>query len=223
MTAETLFQAASISKPVAAMGILRLVQDGTLSLDADINSMLKSWKFPAGEHTRDRPVTLRALLSHTSGLGDGFGFPGYHPKDTIPSVVQILNGEKPSNTGKVLMERPPFTAIKYSGGGVTIVQLAATDTTGRPFAALMRSLVLDPIGTRAHLYSRDALELSRDGQDVQATPQSRTGYACAYEDPFFVPTEDVNSASPSEVLRIRRTVLPSVASATAPPTQGIAL
>jgi CubicO group peptidase (beta-lactamase class C family) len=148
VTTETIFQAASISKPTAAMGVMRLVQDGTLSVDADINRYLKSWRLPASEHTRDRPVTLRALLSHTSGLGDGFGFPGYHPKEPLPSVVQILNGEKPSNTGKVLMDRPPFTAYKYSGGGVTLVQLAVTDTTGREFPELMKSLVLDPIGMR---------------------------------------------------------------------------
>src|SRR5690606_24243247 len=71
-----------------------------------------------------------------------------HPKDPLPSVVQILNGEKPANTGKVLMERPPFTAYKYSGGGVTLVQLAVTDATGRDFPELMQSLVLDPIGMR---------------------------------------------------------------------------
>jgi CubicO group peptidase (beta-lactamase class C family) len=148
VTPETIFQAASISKPTAAMGVMRLVQDGRMSLDADINSFLKSWRLPASEHTRDRAVTLRSLLSHTSGLGDGFGFPGYHPKEPLPSLVQILNGEKPSNTGKVLMDRPPFTAFKYSGGGVTIVQLAVTDATGRSFPELMKSLVLDPIGMR---------------------------------------------------------------------------
>lgn len=146
VTRETMFQAASISKPTAAIGVMRLVQEGKLALDTDVNTYLKSWKLPAGEFTRDRPVTLRSLLSHTSGLGDGFGFPGYHPKESLPTVVQILNGEKPSNTGRVLMERPPYSAFKYSGGGVTIVQLAATDTTGRPFAELMKSLVLDPIG-----------------------------------------------------------------------------
>jgi CubicO group peptidase (beta-lactamase class C family) len=148
VTTDTIFQAASISKPTSAMGVLRLVQDGTLSLDTDVNTFLKSWKLPASEYTREKPVTLRALLSHTSGLGDGFGFPGYHPKDPLPSLVQILNGEKPSNTGKVLMERPPFTAFKYSGGGVTLVQLAVTDTTARPFPELMKSLVLDPIGMK---------------------------------------------------------------------------
>jgi len=159
VTTDTLFQAASISKPVAAMGVLRLVQEGKLSLDADINTYLKSWKLPGGEYTRNRPVTLRSLLSHTSGLGDGFGFPGYHPKAPLPTVVQILNGEKPSNTGKVLMERPPFTASKYSGGGVTIVQLALTDATGRPFPELLKSLVLDPIG------------MTNSGYDQPLTPE----------------------------------------------------
>jgi CubicO group peptidase (beta-lactamase class C family) len=167
VTPETMFQAASISKPTAAMGVMRLVQDGKLSLDTDINTYLKSWKLPASEHTRDRPVTLRSLLSHTSGLGDGFGFPGYHPQAPVPSVVQILNGEKPSNTGKVLMERPPFTAFKYSGGGVTIVQLAVTDTTGRAFPELMRSLVLDPIGMRNSGFEQP-LSAERDRQAARA-------------------------------------------------------
>lgn len=167
VTPDTLFQAASISKPAAAMGVMRLVQEGTLSLDADIHTYLTSWKLPEREHTRERPVTLRSLLSHTSGLGDGFGFPGYHPKDPLPSVVQILNGDKPSNTGKVLMERPPFTAFKYSGGGVTIVQLAITDTTGREFPEVMKSLVLDPIGMRNSAFEQP-LSAERDRQAARA-------------------------------------------------------
>jgi CubicO group peptidase (beta-lactamase class C family) len=167
VTTDTIFQAASISKPTAAMGIMRLVQDGKLSLDADVNTFLKSWKLAAGDETRDRPVTLRALLSHTSGLGDGFGFPGYHPKDPLPSVVQILNGDKPSNTGRVLMERPPFTAFKYSGGGVTIVQLAVTETTGRAFPELMKSLVLDPIGMHNSGFDQP-LSAERDRQAARA-------------------------------------------------------
>ncbi|HEV8383720.1 MAG TPA: serine hydrolase domain-containing protein [Candidatus Acidoferrales bacterium] len=148
VTPETMFQAASISKPVTALAVMRAVQMGKLNLDEDVNHYLKSWKVPENEFTRGRPVTLRALLSHTSGTGDGFGFPGYHPSAERPTLVQILNGEKPSNVGKVFWERPPFTAIKYSGGGTVIVQLILTEVLGKPFHEIMRELVLDPIGMK---------------------------------------------------------------------------
>jgi len=146
VTPETAFQAASISKPVTAFAVMRLVDAGKLSLDENVNGYLKSWKVPDSEFTRDRPVTLRALLSHTSGTGDGFGFPGYPPSSERPTLVQILNGDKPSNVGRVFWERPPFTAFKYSGGGTVVVQLLLTDALGKPFHELMRELVLEPVG-----------------------------------------------------------------------------
>jgi CubicO group peptidase (beta-lactamase class C family) len=151
---NTLFQAASISKPVAAMAVVRAVQEGRFSLDDDINTILKSWKLPDSEFTRGHPVTPRALLSHTSGLGDGFGFPGYHPSAPRPTVVQILNGDKPSNVGPVLMERPPFTASKYSGGGITVMQLAMTDAFRKPYPEIVQSLVLGPIGMTDSAYEQ---------------------------------------------------------------------
>ena len=167
VTPETMFQAASISKPVSAMAVLRAVQEGKLSLDQDINTILKSWQLPTGDFTREHAVTLRTLLSHTSGLGDGFGFPGYHPKDALPTVVQILNGEKPSNTGKIFMERPPFTAIKYSGGGTVVVQLALTEVIGKPFPQILKEWVLDPVGMTNSAYEQP-LSSERDKQAARA-------------------------------------------------------
>ncbi len=143
--AQTLFQAASISKPVTAMAVLKLTQEGRMSLDADVNTMLKSWKLQNGKFA-GTPVTPRALLSHTSGAGDGFGFPGYDPVAPRPTLVQILDGQKPSNVGPVFFERPPFSAFKYSGGGTIILQLAMTDVLQKPFADIMAEHVLEPLG-----------------------------------------------------------------------------
>ncbi len=143
---ETLFQAASISKPVAAMAVVRASEEGRFSLDDDINDVLVSWRLPGTPHTENRPVTPRTLTSHTSGTGDGFGFPGYHPGAPLPTTVQILDGEPPSNVGPVLLAREPLTAFHYSGGGVTMMELALADATGRPFPELLRAWVLGPIG-----------------------------------------------------------------------------
>lgn len=143
---HTVFQAASISKPVAAMAVMKAVQDGHFTLDDDINSILASWKLPDSEYTASQSVTPRMLTSHTSGLGDGFGFPGYKPDAPVPNLVQIMDGEAPSNVGKVFMERAPMKAIKYSGGGVTMMQLALSDALGKPFEEIAQEYVLGPIG-----------------------------------------------------------------------------
>jgi CubicO group peptidase (beta-lactamase class C family) len=165
--ADTIFQAASISKPVAAMAAVRAAQDGKFSLDDDINSILKTWKLPENEFTRGHPVTPRALMSHTSGLGDGFGFPGYHPSAPRPTLVQILNGSAPSNVGRVFMERPPFTAEKYSGGGVTLMQLAMMDATGASYPEMMQAVVLGPIGMTHSAYEQP-LSAERDRHAARA-------------------------------------------------------
>jgi CubicO group peptidase (beta-lactamase class C family) len=143
---ETAFQAASISKPVAAMAVLKAVQDGLFTLDDDINDILESWTLDGGGFTRESPVTPRSLTSHSSGLGDGFGFPGYDPSDPLPTVVQILEGHELSNVGPLFMERPPMTFMEYSGGGVIVMQQALSDAHGRPFADIMHDDVLMPIG-----------------------------------------------------------------------------
>ncbi len=142
---NTRFQAASISKPVTAMAAMRMVEAGQLDLDKDINTFLTSWQIPVSEMTRQQSVTARALFSHTSGADDGFGFPGYAPQAALPTVVQILNGQAPSNVGKVLFARAPYAEYKYSGGGTMIMQQAMMDLCRCAFAQLMQTTVLTPL------------------------------------------------------------------------------
>ena len=142
---RTLFQAASISKPVTATAVHQLVESGTLDLDAAVNQYLESWKLPENELTSTTPVTLRMLLSHTGGTTVS-GFPGYEPGFTLPSLKQVLDGESPANTPPIRVDIPPGETSRYSGGGTTIVQQMLMDVVGKPFPELMQEMVLGPVG-----------------------------------------------------------------------------
>ena len=171
VTPETLFQAASISKPVAATAALRLVEDDRLSLDQDVNKYLKSWHLPDNEFTKEEKATLRRLLSHSAGLTI-HGFPGYEPGASLPSIPQILDGEKPANTAAVRVDTVPGTHYNYSGGGITIMQLLLCELTGKPFPELMRELVLDKIGMTHSTYQQP---LPPDRAALAATAHDRLG------------------------------------------------
>jgi CubicO group peptidase (beta-lactamase class C family) len=150
---RTLFQAGSISKPVAATGALYLVEQGKLALDEDVNRKLKTWKVPENEFTKEQKVTLRRLMSHTGGL-TVHGFPGYDIDAPVPTLVQIFNGEKPTNTAPIRVDIVPGTQERYSGGGVTIEQQLVMDVTGKAFPELMREIVLDKIGMTDSSYEQ---------------------------------------------------------------------
>lgn len=169
---ETLFQAASISKPVTAMAAMVAVQEGRFALDDDVNTILRSWQLPGNGFTDLRPVTPRLLFSHTAGLGDGHGFPGYDPGTPRPTAVQILNGEEPSNVEAVTMVRSPLAGMHYSGGGTTIMQLALTDVYSEPFADLMRKTVLEPVGMTTSTFEQP-LPPDRDANAARAHGNGR--------------------------------------------------
>ncbi len=132
--------------------MLHLVDEKKLALDTPVNDFLTSWKLPDNKFTKQEPVTLRRLVSHSAGL-TVHGFPGYAMGDSIPTVVQVLNGTKPANTAPVRVDTTPGAIMRYSGGGITIEQLVMTDVTGEPFPELMKRLVLDPIGMTNSTYA----------------------------------------------------------------------
>jgi len=145
VTPVTLFQAGSISKPVSALGALRLVEQGRLDFDVDVNQTLKSWKVQGNTFTAAKPVTLRGLLSHTAGL-TVHGFPGYDVNAPMPTLVQVLDGAPPANTAPVRVDIEPGSMWRYSGGGYTVMQQMVLDVTGQSFPDYMRQAVLGPLG-----------------------------------------------------------------------------
>lgn len=149
VTPQTLFQAASLSKPVSAMAALRMVEQGKLDLDAGIDKALTSWTLPKGDGT----PSLRQLLSHTGGMSVS-GFPGYAADKRVPTLQQVLDGAGPANTKAIRVNAAPGSAFRYSGGGYTLVQQAMIDRAGQPFDAILRELVLAPLGMTASTYAQ---------------------------------------------------------------------
>lgn len=141
---KTLFQAGSVSKPVAAFAMLTLVQKGVVNLDEDVNQKLISWKIPENEFTAVKKVALRHLLSHSSGF-NVIGFDGYKRSDPIPTITQTLDGLKPANNPPIRVEFVPFSKMSYSGGGFNVAQQLVEDVTQMSFAQFMKTILLDPL------------------------------------------------------------------------------
>jgi CubicO group peptidase (beta-lactamase class C family) len=151
VTPDTLFQAASISKPATAMAVLHLVERGALALDRDVNERLVSWQVPASDLTVREPVTLRRLLSHTAGFNKAGKF-GYFQDKELPTLRQVLDGAGPAHSPPWQVEAVPGTRYQYSNGGyVTIAQLLI-DETSRPFPQVLRETVFDPLGMSASTF-----------------------------------------------------------------------
>jgi CubicO group peptidase (beta-lactamase class C family) len=175
VTADTLFQAGSISKPVFATAVLHLVEQGRLSLDADVNTKLIHWKVPENQFTKEKKVTLRGILSHSAGL-TVHGVPGFSTNSTVPSVLQILNGSMTGNKPPVYVDYVPGSRMRYSGGGYMVAQQLVVDVTGQSFPQFMAKTVLEPLGMTnstyaqplaATLASRAATGYYTNGQPVQ--------------------------------------------------------
>jgi len=144
-TPGTLYQAASLSKFVAAVGAMRLVDGGKLKLDENVNDRLISWRVPSNAFDATHKVTSRGLLSMTGGIGVP-GFLGYEVSKPLPTLTEVLDGTPPANSDPVNVIAVPGSAYHYSGGGYEITEALMQDVTGGHFAKLMQRLVLGPAG-----------------------------------------------------------------------------
>jgi CubicO group peptidase (beta-lactamase class C family) len=165
VTTNTLFQAGSVSKPVAALAALGLVEAGAFTLDDDVNRFLKEWQIPENEFTKSDKVTLRRILSHSAGL-TVHGFPGYDVNSQLPSLRQVLSGSRPANTPSIQVDVVPGSVSRYSGGGYTVMQQMMIDATGRTFPELMRESVLTRLQMNSSTYEQP---LSVDRASCAAT------------------------------------------------------
>jgi CubicO group peptidase (beta-lactamase class C family) len=169
VTPNTVFQAASISKPVTAWAIMKLVEDGKLNLDAPVENYLTRWHLPSSEFDVNG-VTIRRLLSHTAGLSLG-GYPGYHPGDKIPTLEESLSGKNSSNVEVRIIKEPGYE-FDYSGGGYTLLSLLIEEVTGVLFEDYMHREILQPLGmiNSSYLWADPLKELTASGYNRKREP-----------------------------------------------------
>lgn len=174
VTPATLFLAGSISKPVAALGALYLVEQGKLSLDEDVNAKLKAWKVPDNAYTQKRKVTLGLILDHTAGFTGGDFFPGYAVGEPLPSLLQILDGKPPANNDPMRVRFVPGSQWHYSGDGYLVAQQLMVDVSGEPFPDFMRAAVFDKLGMSNSTYEQplpaDLAESAAAGTLMSGSP-----------------------------------------------------
>ena len=180
VTTDTLFQAASISKPVTALTTLRLAEQKRLDLDVDVDAYLGDWKLRRDADAAGRPITLRELLTHTAGVTVD-GFAGYASDAPIPTLDQILNGQPPANSPQVRVDTAPGALWRYSGGGYVMIRKVLEDVSGQPFAELARQAVLAPSGMAQSRFAQPlpaadmalaAMPYGADGQPLKEGPHT---------------------------------------------------
>lgn len=157
---KTLFQAASISKSLNGLAIIKLFESKKLDLYADINQYLKSWKFPYDSLSKGKKISTANLLSHTAGL-NVHGFAGYEKGKPLPSLIQILNGIPPANSAPIRSIFAPGLRDQYSGGGITISQLLLTDISGQPYEKYLAEQVLRPLGMLSSTFAQPAVNVAK--------------------------------------------------------------
>jgi CubicO group peptidase (beta-lactamase class C family) len=183
---ETLFEAASTTKLLSSVIVLRSVEQGQLDLDEDVNKYLKSWKIPENEFTQEEKVTLRRLLTHQSGINRPEG--GFDEEEgSVPSLLNVLKGEAPAKNQAAVVEYVPGSKHQYSNMGYLVIQLLLEDVMGKPYQQIVEETIFELVGMKnstlihplkPELQKRWAMPHDQEGK-AHDRPQSPTALAHA--------------------------------------------
>ncbi len=191
--ADMVFPTASFSKWITALGVMSLIEDGRLSLDAPISRYLTRWQLPDGPFNEDQ-VTVRRLLSHTAGLTDGLGFGDYRADETLPGLEQSLTNPRASTDrdAKITVGMEPGTTFAYSGGGYLILQLLIEEATGQDYARYIREAIHDPLAMeRSSFDFIGEIDGATPSFDATGAPAEQFQYAAAGATGFSSSTGDL--------------------------------
>lgn len=179
----TQFNVGSLSKGVASLAVLSLVNDGLVQLDGEINSQLKSWQVPENEFTQQAEVTPRLLMNHSGGAN--FSPAVSYPPGRSPTLLQVLNGQPPANTRPVVVDRVPGTQFQYSNAGYAILQQLAEDASGQPFEALSQQRIFEPLQMTRSSFDQAMSEGDMGNPSAGHQPDGKTGNIKRYVYPVM--------------------------------------
>ena len=146
VTADTLFQAQSITKTLTALATVKLLAAEEIALDEPVNRYLTGWTIPENDYTKKVPVSFRMLLNHTGGLSNPYPDGCCGPGEPLPTLRQVLRGLPPATNKPLTVERIPGTSFNYCNGCYTVLQPALESISQQSFPSLMQELVLTPAG-----------------------------------------------------------------------------
>ena len=155
VTADTLFQAQSITKTLTALATVKLLAAKQIALDEPVNRYLKSWVIPENDYSTKVPVSFRMLLNHTGALSNPYPDGCCGPTETLPTLQQVLRGRPPANNPPITVERVPGTRFDYCNGCYTVLQPALESISQQSFPALMQELVLTPAGMNRSTFNNN--------------------------------------------------------------------
>jgi len=192
---NTVFQTASLSKWITAWGVMALVEEGRLDLDAPVSTYLTRWTLPESNFDNNK-VTVRRLLSHTAGLTDGLGYAGFEPGAAVQSLEESLKRPadvSPGASGIVEVGYEPGSEWRYSGGGYAILQLLIEEVSGESFEGFMQRVIFRPLGMVRSSYSWTPTDGSTLATfyDVDSKPSTHYRFSAVAATSLYASASDI--------------------------------